>query len=115
MQKVIVSFYHCPVNFDEIKLDLGDDFEYNELKLNKIDEIKLRSNFINYFNVYFILGKEIENEAAAKYLDKESGKIFGFITENDNSNNKTVAITSKKIYQQLNKLYRERNLKKILP
>lgn len=113
MQKVLVSFYHCPMTASALEQDLGS-LEYSEINREHQRGIILNSLFSNYFNLYLKVGVEISKKDAEKYFDNISGKLYGFITESDNENVRIAGIIFREYYLQLDERYREQNIQKII-
>lgn len=113
MKKVIVSFYHCPVTMNAIEQDLGS-MNYSKIETEYQQEIVLTSLFSNYFNLYLKVGEEITSEDTVKYFDRQTGKLYGFITEQDSARMRTAGIISKAQFQRLDERYNARNITKII-
>lgn len=109
----MVSFYHCPVSMERVEEELGS-IEYCQIEPEWRQEMVLTSLFTNYFNQYLTLGEGVSGEDTRAYWDRETGRLYGFITEPGEDGTRTAGIISKAVFQKMTETYCDRNIDKII-
>ncbi|KLU60791.1 hypothetical protein CEB3_c27640 [Peptococcaceae bacterium CEB3] len=113
MQKAMVSFYHCPVSVDRMEEELGS-IEYCRIEPEWQQDMVLTSLVTNYFNLNVTLGEGISGKDTRAYWDRETGKLYGFITEPGEGKTRVAGIISKAVFQKMTETYCDRNIDKII-